>query len=45
MVLQFGEWKIGPQLRIRVGVSLHSSSKLVFSGPGVGSNGPGMKTA
>ena len=28
------EWKIGLQIRIRVGASLHSS-KLVFSGPGL----------
>ena len=34
------EWKIGPQIRIRVDASLHSSSKLVFSGPGTGSGDP-----
>ena len=34
-----GKWKIGPQIRIRVGASLHSSSKLVFSPPRTGSGG------
>ena len=33
------EWKIRPQIRIRVDASLHSSSKLVFSGPWTGSGG------
>ena len=40
MVLQFGEWKIRPQIRMRVGASLYSSPELVFSGPGPGPGGP-----
>ena len=40
MVLWFGEWKIGPQIRIRVEASLHCFSRLVFNGPGTGSGGP-----
>ena len=34
------EKKVGPQIRIRIVASFHSSSKLVFSGPRTGSGGP-----
>lgn len=34
---------MGPQIRIRIDVSFHSSSKFVFSGPRIASGGLGMK--
>ena len=36
----FGSRNIGPQIRIRVDASFHSSSELVFSGLRTGSGGP-----
>ena len=36
------EWKIGPEIRIRIDKSFHSSSELVFIGLRTGSGGPSL---